>query len=219
MTKFYQHGYKWRPVFIPNEQFNAFRNHLQRPRFFQDGRYGEDLQHLPSGTQALGGVVWHIEQDNHTYQPNVITLKGGHSETEQSEVLGIPIGRTADVVSFLHTGWVEWNSRQQLRQGAEIEVAEYIIHYTDGTSETVPVVMGRNIGNWKNPGKHLPEAKLAYALHVESYGKFAGYSALYRFDWKNPHPDREIKAVDFVRTGEPWKVTPALFAISTGTAL
>ena len=213
VTASYQNQLSWQPVFIPNELFNTYRNNLKRPRFFQDGRYGSDFQPLPAGLQAIDGVIWHIEQDD---LPSVITLAGAHTEAQDGNVTGIPVNRKANKIAFLHTCWFNNTTRKTINRGEPVELAAYVIHYTNGTQVQIPILAGQNIGYWNNSGENLPDAQLAYALPVISRGNFAGFSALYNFEWTNPSPEKEIASIDLIRVGDPQQGTPALFAISTG---
>jgi hypothetical protein len=213
VTTYYQNELHWQPVFIPNELFNTFRDGLRRPRFFQDGRYGSDFQPLPSGLQALGGVIWQIEQDD---RPSVITLAGTHTEAADPNVLNIPVHRKAAKVAFLQTCWLNGSASKEVNSGKPVALGAYVVHYKNGRQVQVPILAGQNIGHWKTSGKNLPAAKLAYALASESHDDFKDYSALYSFEWSNPDPTQEITTIDFIRTGDPRQGTPALFAISTG---
>lgn len=211
-TAFYRGEREWRPVFIPREKFNTFRNHLQRPRFFQESRYGEDLQALPSGMQVLGGVTWQIEPDAHTSMPNVITLMGRQSEAPDRDVLGLPIGRKAGHIAFLHTAFVAPDARAT---AASQPLAKYVVRYADGTLVDVPIVAGVNIAHWSHDTSPLPQAAIAWTIPTILRQHKIAWCTLFGFEWLNPHPDKEIAAIDLMRVGDPQRGTVALFSIST----
>jgi hypothetical protein len=211
-TAFYRGETDWRPVFIPREKFNTFRNNLQRPRMFQEGRYGEDLQRLPAGMQALDGVVWQIEPDEHNEMPNIITLRGRQSEATDRDVTAIPVGRKAARLAFLHTAFIAPDLRSA---GTEVTLAEYVVHYADGTQAVIPVQCGHNIDHWSGHHVLLPAARVAWTIPTLLRQNKVAWSTLYNFEWANPHPDRLITHVDLLRVGDPKQGTVALFALST----
>jgi hypothetical protein len=212
-TYFYQPAPAWRPVFLAREKFNTFRNHLQRPRFFQESRYGEDLQHLPSGMQVFGGVNWQIEPDAHTQMPSVITLRGRQSEAPQENVMGLAIGRKAARLAFLHTAFV---AAEQRREAETEGLAKYVIRYVDGTSAELPIVAGRNVAHWSHDRSALPAARIAWTIPTVLRQNRIAWTTLFVCEWENPRPEVEIASVDFLRVGDPLRGTVALFAISTG---
>ena len=211
-TAFYRGETVWRPVFIAREKFNTFRNNLQRPRFFQESRYGEDLQHLPSGVQVFGGVTWQIEPDAHTDVGSVITLRGRQSEAAEENVTGLVIGRKASRLAFLHTAFVA----ADYRKAAETEgLAKYVIRYADGTSAELPIIAGKNIAHWAHNRTNLPGARVAWNIPTILRQDKISWSTLFACEWVNPHPEKVIASVDLVRVGDPLRGTVALFAIST----
>jgi hypothetical protein len=210
-TAFYRGETVWTPVALPRGKFNTFRNNLQRPRFFQQGRYGEDLQHLPSGVQALGGVTWLIEPDAHTDMPNVITLRGRQSEAPQENVTGLLVDRKASRLAFLHTAFVA----ADYRKDAETEgLAKYVIRYADGTSVELPIRAGQNIAHWGHDRTNLPAARIAWTIPTIVRADRITWSTLFAYEWANPHPEKVIASVDLLRVGDPLRGTVALFAIS-----
>lgn len=210
VTSYYFGDIKWEPVHLPRDKFNTFYNHLQRPRFFQETRYGEDLQLLPSGIQAHGGVIWSILPDQNTDVPNVITLSGRQSEAADTNVNGLTIGRAATRLAFLHTAYVTGGDQDGLT------LAKYRVWYEDGSFVDVPVTVGRNIRTWsQNFPADLPEARVAWTIPTILRRDQIAWSVLYGFVWTNPEPAKIIKQVDFMRVGDPLAGTVALFSIST----
>lgn len=210
-TAFFRGDVVWRPVFIPRQKFNTFRNHLQRPRFFQESRYGEDLQILPSGVQVFGGITWLIEPDAHTDLPNVITLRGAQSETQDESVRDLPVGRRASRLAFLHTAYLPSANRGD---AAPQPLAHYVVRYADGTQVELPVTPGRNIAHWSHNRRNLPEARIAWTIPTVLRRDRIAWSTLFAYEWVNPRPNVVIEAVDLVRSGDPALGNVALFSIS-----
>ena len=218
ITAYFDAGRETQPVYIHPSKCTQHRNHLQRPSWFQTGRYGSDLQHLPAGKHSWGGVTWFIPEDDHNDEPTVLTLSGFGFEGKVDRIDGIEVGRRADGLAFLHT----FHPGPGLKNGkntglaAEVILFEYIIHYADGSSATVPVKWNVNISDWRNRLANLPEARLVWTTPIESRsGRIDAHTALYSYEWKNPKPDQEVESIDLVKTA-PWDCgAPAVLAISS----
>ncbi|MFW6032116.1 MAG: right-handed parallel beta-helix repeat-containing protein [Phycisphaeraceae bacterium] len=213
VTAQYRGEKRYEPVYIPNDKFTMHRNHLERPSWFQTGRYGADFQHLPGGEQAIGGVVWYIEQDDASRQPTVLSLRGHANEVEATEVTDIPVGRKADTLAFLHV----YHKGPRLGGGAP-KLLHYQVNYADGESVEVPVRWNRQIGDWQSRGQEPPaEAKVVWRQRVSNLGgRDQGYIRLLSYEWENPRPSVKIKSIDVVSDVERLVGAPAVFAISTG---
>jgi len=77
-------------------------------------------------------------------------------------------------------------------------VANYIIHYDDGTNVTIPVIYGVHSRDWfqeeANRNLKTPEAEIVYRGWAGKNFPFG----LYQQVWKNPHPEKKIKTIDIV---------------------
>jgi hypothetical protein len=126
------------------------------------------------------------------------------------EVTDISIQRQADAIFFLHTfiRKQEWTPRRETDLPPVL--FQYVVHYTDQTSETVDVRYGLGVEHWRQEEpKGLRDATLAWA----SEG-----AAVYALQWNNPHPDKKIAHIDLryePRTGNRYG-TPVVLGISTG---
>jgi hypothetical protein len=128
------------------------------------------------------------------------------------EVKGIPVGRKADALFFLHTARMDARrSEQERRENKKYEMARYTVNYADGQSVTVPIYAEIDIDDFKQKTPQaLPGASIAWTR------PYAGteYSAVaYTRQWNNPRPDVEIKSVDF-GYGPDRRGVPVLLAIS-----
>ena len=216
-TAYYDGGRTSKPVDIPVHKFTQHRNSLQRPSWFQVGRYGSDFQHLPAGEQSWSGVSWNIPEDNHNSQPTVLTLSGMGFEMTVDRIDDIPVDRKATKIAFLQT-FHEGNTLKDMAEAGEkvhgLELFNYVVHYADGSEATIPVRWLENIGNWQKPKLgNLPTAQLAWTTPIITNDK--RHSALYSFEWTNPKPDVVISSIDLVSVA-PWGYgAPAVLAIST----
>ena len=84
-------------------------------------------------------------------------------------------------------------------------IGAYVIHYADGTSEQIPIVYGRNIVNWWNfPRKDDPtEAETPWTGSNDmADGNPRIKIRLFALTWTNPHPEKEINALDVLSAGK-----------------
>jgi hypothetical protein len=99
----------------------------------------------------------------------------------------IPLNRRAQSLYLLHTaGW-------QTEQGRE--VGRLVVEYADGTQAEQPILYGRHLRAWNDRLYALEGLPLWRARDAE--GSLATVRLLH---WRNPHPDKLIRAVRFVAT-------------------
>ncbi len=214
VTAYYRGDTIYTPVEIPREKFTVFRNSLQRPSWFQIGRYGADLQRLPGGDQSFGGINWHIPSTEHRATPDVMVLRGLGSESDAESITGIPVNRKADTLAFLHT----YHSGPGLDQKQPVQLFHYVIHYVDGSREKVPVKWNLHISSWHGGNlKDLPDATLAWNMPIQiRQGRYSEIR-LWSMQWTNPKPDTVIATVDLVVDAPFEAGAAAVLAISTGS--
>jgi hypothetical protein len=214
VTAYYTGDTVWRPLEIPRRLCTQYRNNLQRPAWFHSGRYGADFRNLPDGERAFAGVTYLIPGEKHNTAPTVMTLAGVKSESKAASIVGIPVGRKARKLAFLHNA--------QITNGGALvgnaEIFRYRIHYRDGSQIDIPVRKGLEIEHWRSRGiRPLPNAKIAWTQRASVNGRRVEYLHIYQLIWNNPKPDIEIAGIDILRKGsDPRHATQATFAISTG---
>jgi len=156
--------------------------------WFNPAWAGNDLAALPQGLQTLDGIQFDIRgvlQLHGTSDTLVLPYPWG--------VTNIPVRQRCHALHFLHAvGY-------QMANGAG--VGEYLVHYQDGVTRTVPLVFGENIGWWCR----LPHDDDALSQDTRvgwrgqnPWNKREGYdTVLYKFRWSNPRPEVEIQSLDF----------------------
>lgn len=84
------------------------------------------------------------------------------------------------------------------------EIMRYIVNYSDGSKEEIPVVAGRNIGAW--------DKILTLDKNAETAPGFIDPQnrGLYIWKWENPNPNKLVKSIDAVLT------RPTAATITTG---
>jgi RNA polymerase sigma factor (sigma-70 family) len=190
-------GAKQRPVIhrddpIPAEirgrlTFADLSTHANEPLADGPGGAGNDLNRLPRGTLDLGGQFFRVGDD-------MIHLAGQMTGGLPGEAKGIELKAKAHRLHFLHA----------VQQGLPpaTEVGAYVVRYVDGSSERIPIVYGRDLVNWWTWKKGVPEvpsgARIAWTGENDDSERNKSFVIrLYSLTWTNPHPDREIAALDF----------------------
>jgi beta-galactosidase len=193
------------------------------------GRKGENLATLPRGKHDLADVTYHVVDYGTAPIPDCIILGGPRSHPSAirslpEKVEGIKIGAKADLLYFLHTAFVARPVTE--RERAQMHdrrrpfvlptVLKYVLHYADGQTAEIPVVLEKQIDHWlKEVAIPLEGAQIGWSRPLEALeGKRA---VLYSMQAANPRPDVEIKTIDVVRAST--RATPAVLAISTGKVI
>ncbi|MBD3180680.1 hypothetical protein GF312_00205 [Candidatus Poribacteria bacterium] len=184
------------------------------------GDKNKDLRNVKMGEQTLSNVTYHLVDYNTAPVPDCIMLGGNRAQGELPEaVRDIKIGKKADMIFFLHT----FNATHPIMEGQQPEAFRYVIHYDDGESLDVPVLLFKHVAHWeqKTP-KPLQEASVAKTFIIPASEDKKG--VLYSMQVKNPRPDISIKSIDvtlvkdrYKRMG--WWGVPAVLGITLGNIL
>ncbi len=189
---------------------NQFRN--QRGWFGDQSRTFADF---PAGRQVLGGVPFEVYAFATSPVPECVMLGGpGVPNNLPEKVEGIPVGRTAAALFFVHTARIDrWPNDDERRRGVEFEVARYRVRYADGQSVEIPLVLGRNIGPYvsRNP-EALKEAAVAWSKAFSEWPEEKAVAYLYQ--WNNPRPGVAIQSIDLFYGSQERVGVPALLAIT-----
>lgn len=187
-----------------------------------------DMRLLPRGQQDLADVTWHISDYRTAPTPDAIIL-GGQSRRWnpagvrqlKDQAIGIRVGRRADVLYFLHTAHVggpitdaERAQMNDRKRPFELpEVMKYILHYADGQTREIPVVLERQVGHWvQDEPRALYEARIAWRQPLPSLD--GRYAVVYSMQAANPRPEAPIESIDLVRTSD--RAVPAVLGITLG---
>lgn len=153
-------------------------------------------------------------------------LKGHGSDVQDEKITGITVNKKADALFFLHTfnrgnGIAGWERRYQDAQRRNRPLPEvplvfqYVLHYADGQSATVPVRWQEGVGHWVDTSpKALPQAAIAWTHRFEN-SQSDEKAVVYSMQWDNPRPDVPIRSIDlgYGPDGSQWGA-PAVFAIT-----
>ena len=113
-------------------------------------------------------------------------------------------------------------------------MADYVIHYADGQTATVPIYSEISVDNYKQeqmpiltPPKAISGAQVAwirpYTTKVQeglkTLEKPTPFSAVaYSMQWNNPRPNVAIQSVDLVSGPDRGRGVPVLLAMTAATA-
>ncbi len=195
-----------------DKQANQFRTDRG---WFGDAAF--TLADLPTGEQNLAGVKYDIFEFKTSPVPTCIMLGApGIPNNPPAEVKGIPVGKKADALFFLHTARIDKKlTPKELAAGTKAEILRYVVHYKDGKEEIIPIFSQIDIGDYKvKEAAPLPGAQLAW---TKPYAGTEFSAAVYSKQWTNPRPDVEISSIDMVNAPDKRGV-PALLAITAGVA-
>jgi hypothetical protein len=95
-------------------------------------------------------------------------------------------------------------------------VMKYVLHYTDGQSAEIPVVLEEHVDHWvQDDPKPLEGAMVGWSKPLEALeGRRA---VLYSMQAANPRPHVPIRSIDLLRTTD--RATPAVLAVTLGEIL
>ena len=154
---------------------------------------------MPTGNVTCAGVPFTILDPAKNDGKGAIILYSPNRDFFPKEALGIPVGKKAERLYFLHT--LGWNPRNGDR------VVTYRVHYEDGSQVDFPCRAGYEINGWWG-NVPLENAKIA----LESSNVMQNIINLQCCRFSNPNPEKTIQTIDLISAcGEG---VPAIIAIS-----
>ncbi len=200
-------------IFTPidiSKQANQFRG--------DKGWFG-DKEHsfadLPTGKQTLANVSYDIYHFTTSIVPEAIMLSGNNVPGNlPQQVAGIPVNHKADALFFLQAARIDIRmNADEIKSFKKYEMADYVIHYADGMDESVPVYAEISVDNYlQDSPTAIPKAQIAWTSPYHNGGCAVAYS----MQWNNPHPEVEIKSIDFVY-GPDRRGVPTLLALTVAS--
>ena len=153
------------------------------------GSEGNHLRNVPQGEQKLKEVPFKIGE-------KLIHLKGAHAPDAPEKVEGIKVDARFDRLHLLHS--TGYGNEPAVEDGTEI--GAYVVHYADDTTERIPIVYGEDLRDWwVSPDKpEVKRAKVAWEGTNPAAEGMGTKIRLFRVEWTNPHPEKEVASVDFL---------------------
>ena len=147
-----------------------------------------DLRNLQAGEYEFNGVKFSIAKGN-----ACLIMKSKFRKSDKLPEGGkITLDSKAETLAFLHSGgWLDMGKTH----------ATYIIHYSDGTSVSIPVIGGINIHDWTHGEKALEGAKYDPVSGMTLLAtkvvcpKFVTVS-VWMTVWENPNPEKQISSIE-----------------------
>ena len=144
---------------------------------------------LPRGKQRFAGVPYNVYNFTTSPVPTVVMLGGdGIPGNLPDHVTGIPVGRKADALFFLQAARIDQRRNgDEVKQGKKYEMADYVVHYADGTTAKVPVYAEISVDDYKQKTPAaLPGAQIAW---TKPYAGTEFSAVAYSMQWNNPSPE------------------------------
>ena len=175
---------------------------------FGSGRAGNDLKSLGKDSRTFAGINFKLGE-------GVIQLNSMYLAMQKpTKVEGIKVGKACNKIHIVQgTGYGNGSGNGTGLPGKEGEpgfvadgtkIAEYKINYDDGKSVTIPVVYGEDVRDWwaaeNAPG--VKRGKIAWKGENEFTKEYNVGIRLYLTSWDNPHPDKKIASIDYLKLGD-----------------
>jgi len=157
-----------------------------------------DLSGAPTGENRFAGDLYRFASD--PVSPSAVRLASA-LDTDRSypDIVDLRVSRKARWLLFVHT--CAWTDRAGRRVGS------YIVRYTDGSSEEIPLVYAENTASW------IDQRSVNGATRIwEGRTKDGERVSIQRLQWENPHPHKTIASVEF--TSAKTEAGPVLIALS-----
>lgn len=176
------------------------------------GRAGNNLSALPMGEQTLEGISFKIG-------PGLLQIASTELTTMPEKIDGIAVGRTFAKLHILHGtnfggGLNKPGDDWYVQDGTLI--GKYLVHYEDGSSETIPIVYGEDVRDWWYvDGEAEPsKGKVVWRGENDAASKFGAHLRLYVSTWVNPKPDKKVKHIEFVSRKNDTPAAPFCLSMS-----
>jgi hypothetical protein len=162
------------------------------------GGDGNELS-VPKGEKTFDGVHFKIAD-------RFLHLGSKLTQDRPDKIEGIKVGMTCVKIHILHaTQFGNGESEDNPHYVADgTTIAEYKVRYDDGTSETIAVVYGEDVRDWwfTKASKEAKRGKAVWSGDNEMSKGLNSRIRLYLMSWENPHPDRKVATIDYVRVGD-----------------
>jgi hypothetical protein len=179
---------------------------------FAGGDETNVLKDFPTGEKTLADVPF-------TVGKKLIVLGSTAQKEDPAKVEGIPVGRVANKLHFLHANGYGGGPNVEgtalhVKDGTTI--GSYVVHYEDKSTAEIPIVYGEQTRDWFYvEGEAEPsKAKVAWTGDNQYATDRRSKIRVYRMTWDNPHPDKKIASIDVTGRKEETVGAPFVIAIT-----
>lgn len=163
------------------------------------------LSSMPTGAVTIGGVRFSIIDPTSNDGRSVLVLKGqGSTPSHPESIKDIPVERAVRSLYLLMAA--AWCPKDG-------EIARLDVHYTDGTTASIPVEAGKHLADWWLTPPATVSSRVLQLKEKPSSLDDSGLRYLHAFEWPNPHPNKVIRSIDFSSTHE---MSTAILVAITG---
>ena len=111
----------------------AYSNQKLDQSMGSGSRPANTLASLPKGVQAYLQIPFNVEE-------GLIQLGSQQLPEHPAKVADIKVNQMAGKLHFLHAA--------SFYEENEVPIGSYIVHYADSTTETIPIVNGKDVSDW-----------------------------------------------------------------------
>ncbi|MCC6422497.1 MAG: hypothetical protein IT447_03390 [Phycisphaerales bacterium] len=164
-----------------------------------------DLSLLPSGDYKSHGVPFRIIDPNANDGKSCLVMGSKLRDYFPMHVEGIKVHHRLTKISFFHL----ITNGYQSNYGAQNQVIfTYVIHYTDGSQETIPVREGDNIADWWSHKDPL-HARIAFEIPNPMTDRVS----VFQYDWTSSKgASARVESID-IHSGDGTAI-PVVLAIT-----
>jgi hypothetical protein len=176
------------------------------------GREGNNLKELPTGAQTFEGVRFTIGE-------GLIQLGSKVLDKMPAKVEGIKVDKTCAKIHLFHATSFGGGPNQEGTEWFvkdDTPIGEYRINYEDKSSETIPIVYGKDVRDWFyiDGEKELSRGKVAWKGDNERAKAVGARVRLYLTTWVNPKPDKKVVSIDYLSRKDDTVAAPFCLAIT-----
>jgi hypothetical protein len=162
----------------------------------QHGFSGNNFSELKTGAHEFAGVRFQIGE-------KYLAL-GSKVEHSPTKIEGLKVDASAGRIHFLHgTGYGAYGDvGDALFTAEDTLIGQYVIHYADNTTATVPIEYGKDVRDWWCWDKpfQVSRGKVAWTGQNLFARQQNQQIHLYLATWENPKPDVKILSIDYTST-------------------
>jgi len=170
---------------------------------------GSRLSSLGTGIQKLAAVDFDVR--------GLIQVGANASDgtAYPKQVSGITVEQQCKQLHFLHAAIYAASTTNG------VPIGTYVIHYTDGQRQEIPLRVGVEVGDWRAHAKETnTQFTVAWTGMNEASLEQDRSIRLFKTTWKNPRPEVAIATIDFLAASSPsaGRTVPAPFLVAITAA-